>query len=137
MQTIFRVGYIITTARLLNHNKTEPARAHYALQRSEQGQAHRARLIIPTTHKVVWARTFYNIHWITAWSEDRRALAIMVQDDPNWVNHNGTNFSKLLVWYEGSPPCLLPLHDLYRNWDGVLNLWWWSPDKKRLLFRAV
>ena len=60
----------------------------------------------------------------------------MVQDDPNWVNHNGTNFSKLLVWQEGDVPRLLPLHNLYRDWDGVLNLWW-SPDKNTCCFAPI
>lgn len=83
----------------------------------------------------MWERRFVNVHRLVAWSSDHRAIAVMVQDDPKWIEHNGNNFSKLLVWQEGHPPSLLPLHNLYQDWDGVLNLWW-SPDKKHLLFRA-
>jgi hypothetical protein len=126
---------MLTIIGLLSPIRTQTAHTHYALQRSDQTQVYCVRLVVPTSHKVVWSRRFYNVHSMTSWSGDRRALALMVQDDPNWVNHNGTNFSKLLVWYEGSQSHLLSLHDLYRDWDGVLNLWW-SPDKKRLLFRA-
>ena len=115
---------------LFNLETAHAARQPYVVQRTPVNDGTVLRLYNPSIRRIIWSRKLASVHRFTTWSADYHALAIVVLDKPN----NYINYTELLVWFVGRKPHLLPL-DIYKHFDGILDIGW-SPDKRRLLFRA-
>lgn len=120
-------------------------RLPYRLMRIRHGELQIVRLYNRHNGRLVWQRTFLFV-WLQrpfmGWSPDHRALAFLVKDHHNEYRLHSEGYKlvtpdthRIFVWRAGERPQLIAHQAVLQTYDGEFDFQW-SPDNRRLAFRA-